>query len=183
MEARAAMSAAAPAADASRVLLDEALAECTRHHRAGDLASAAELYGCSLGIDPCHPQALQFSGVIAHPRGAHDLARSLAERSSASAPDYAAAHNTLGAVQLATGDLSAAARSLDTALALAPRYADADALQNYGQLHEARGNRPAAIACYRQALEIGPRTTNLLTVLGLTLEAEDCRDDACSILE
>lgn len=143
MESCATTAAAAPDTDEARArLIDEALTEGLCRHRAGDLAAAAELYGCILAVDPEHAQALHLSGVIAHQQGTHDVALALVRRALRQVPRYAAAHYTLGAVLLAVGDFESARSSLDGALALSPCHVPAmlglaAALRSLGRYDEA----------------------------------------------
>lgn len=157
--------------DPRRELMEQALEEALRHHRAGDVGSAAELYAAILALDPSHPQALHLSGTIAWQRGACDLARALVQRALAAEPRYPEALNTLGVLLSASGDARGARAAFADALSIAPDYADA--LHNLGTVHQSMGDAAAAIDCHRHALAVGPRTPERVAALGLALDAAD----------
>ncbi len=83
----------------------EALALAVRHHRAGALAEAEQLYRQILAADPRHVVALHLLGVLAHQQGRNDLAVEAIGRALRLAPDYAEAHANLGVVLREQGRL------------------------------------------------------------------------------
>ena len=69
-------------------------------------------------------------------------------------PEYADAHNNLGAVLKEQGQLDDAAKSYKRALEIKPDYADAH--NNLGVIMQEQGNLNEALQCYKQALKINP---------------------------
>lgn len=93
-------------------------------------------------------------------------------RALALKPDYAEAHNNLGAILQLQGNSNAALASYERAVALDPGFSQP--YLNLGRLLESLGNPAAAAACYHRALEHGiePDTfRHLLNALeGITTE-------------
>ncbi len=79
-----------------QLTIQQALDLALRHHSAGDLPKAEEIYQLILEADPNHPAALQMLGVIAHQVGKNDIAVDLIAKALAIKPDFADAHNNLG---------------------------------------------------------------------------------------
>ena len=70
--------------------------EALRHHQAGRLAEAEQLYRQALAADPRHPDSLHLLGVLAHQVGRSDVAVELIGQAIAARGDVAFFHNNLG---------------------------------------------------------------------------------------
>jgi tetratricopeptide (TPR) repeat protein len=104
----------------------EALAIAVRHHEAGRLQAAAQIYRPVLAGEPNQVDALHLLGVIAFQEGKYDLAIEYIGRAIGLAGTYAAFHsNNLGNALQAQGKLDEAVACYGRALGLKPDYADA----------------------------------------------------------
>jgi len=111
---------------------------------------------------------LNLAGVIGR-QGRHDEALALLRATYAAHPDEPDVHNHMAVVLMDMGNLDAAMQQLDAALALDPRHDGA--LYNAGRIHERQGRREAALAAYREAIEINPVNPAAHAALAATLEA------------
>jgi predicted TPR repeat methyltransferase len=132
----------------------DVLVEAVARHRAGDLALAERLYLQVLDAAPGHPDALHFSGVLAHQRGRSDEAVELIGKALASAPQHAGAHNNLGNVHKECGRLAEAEACYRRALDCSPGHPDA--LTNLAVVLEAQGQLVDAFKVYGILLTLAP---------------------------
>ena len=95
-----------------------------RHHQAGRLREAEELYRRVLKQEPRHADALHLLGVLSHQTGKIDMAADLIRRAIALRPDYPEAYNNLGNILKHKGQLDEAIAACRKAIALRPNYAD-----------------------------------------------------------
>ncbi len=162
----------APASAPSQQMFAAAL----RHHQAGRLAEAAELYRAILAGEPRHFDSLQNLGAIAlavgHPETAIELigqAIGLNDRLPASHYNIALAFRALGrhADAIAHGQ---------QAIALKPDHIGAHMV--LGDVFKAQGEWPTAAACYRDALAHRPDHAEAHNNLGNVLAAQGKADEA-----
>ncbi|MEM7584121.1 MAG: tetratricopeptide repeat protein [Acidobacteriota bacterium] len=99
--------------------------------------------------------------------GQLDDARSRYRQALEIQPDYAAAYNNLGALELRAGDTEAARRSFERALELDPKLGDAAA--NLGLMAAAAGRLEEAGDRLRRALAIAPESAPIRNNLGVVL--------------
>ena len=149
--------------------ITEAFAVAQRHHRAGRLAKAEQVYRQILAADPGHAGSLQFLGVIAHQSGKADAAVHLIGRALAADPGSAEAHINLANVLKDQGRLDPAIAHYQQSLDLAPgnpeaHYALGVALQLLGELDR-------AVLHYQRALELRPEIAEAQLNLG-TIRAD-----------
>ena len=85
-------------------------------------------------------------------------------------PNYAEAHNKLGAALKEQGDLSAAIVSYKTALQLKPNYPEAH--NNMGLALQEQDELPAAIVSYNSALQLKPNYPEAHNNMGLALHEQ-----------
>ena len=78
------------------VSLDEAISIAIQLQQNEQWAAADDVYRRILEVAPDHPDALHFSGVLAHQQGRSDEAIALIERSLELEPDRADWHSNLG---------------------------------------------------------------------------------------
>ena len=151
-------------AKAERSKIDKLLTAALAHHRSGNLAEAAPLYGKILRIQPRHAAALHLLGAVAFQQGRTDEAGELAVRALAAKPEFPEALVNLGMVRRALGRLEEALDCFERALGLQPAYPDA--LNSLGLTLHALGRVGEAVDRYRQALRLRPDYPDALNNLG-----------------
>lgn len=158
-------------ADAStrELTVDEAVAIAIQLQRREQLLEAHELFRRVLDTIPEHPDALHYSGVLAHQQGRNAEAISLIERSLALVPDRADWHSNLGIVLQSDGRFEDAIAQYRRAIALDPHHANA--FNNLGVLLRAIGKPVEAEAAYRTAIERNPAHIDAYTNLGILLNS------------
>jgi protein O-GlcNAc transferase len=145
-------------------------ASAMRHHQAGRLNDAEQLYRQVLKLDARHVDALHLLGVLSHQVGRNDAAVELIGQAIASDGRVAAFHNNLGNALRAQGQLVQAAASYQRALARQPDYVEAH--YNLGIALQEQGLLAEAAASYRRALAVRPNYAEALCNLGNTLQAQ-----------
>ncbi len=161
------------------VTLAEAMSIAVLFQKHGQLAEAEDVYRRILDLVPDYPDALHFSGVLAHQQGRSEEGIALIERSLAIDADQADCHNNLGIILKARGRLDEAAAAYHRAIALNPNHANGH--NNLGVLLRAEGKPVEAEAEYRAAIALNPEHIDahhnlgvLLAGLGRTQEAVAC---------
>jgi predicted TPR repeat methyltransferase len=159
--------------------VDEAIALAIQLQKQHHLAEAQQLYAGVLDVAPQHPDALHYSGLLAHQQGRADDAVNLIGQSLALSPNQADWHSNLGIVLQSTGRLGDAIAEYERAIELDPNHANAHS--NLGVLMRAAGRPEAAEAAYRTAIRLCPDHVDAYTNLGILLnglnrakEASDC---------
>jgi len=132
----------------------QALAVGVRHHRAGRLDDAEEVYRQVLVRQPGHADALHLLGMIAHARGRGDEAIALIRRAIEAAPLAAEYHNNLGLVLRSLGRINEAIIAYSETIRLKPDYAEAH--KNLGFAYAIHGQLDRSIDCYRKAITLRP---------------------------
>ena len=158
------------------VTLKDAIDLALRHHNAGDLETARNIYQKILQQEPDQPVALHFLGVLAHQVDRNDVAVDLIGRAVANRPDYAEAHGNLGLALHALGRLDEAVASYEAALAIKPDFAEC--LYNLGNALHERGNQDEAVASYEKALSLNPDFAEAYDNLGNALRDQGKLDEA-----
>jgi tetratricopeptide (TPR) repeat protein len=148
--------------------ISEALAIAIRHHQAGRLQAAEQLYRQILAIQPNHADALHFLGVVAHQVGKHEVAVEHIQRAIELNGTDAALPNNLGAAYRALCKIPEAIACYRRALELKPDYAEAH--NNLGAMLNDQRKPDEAMACYRRALELKPDYAEAHNNLGLALK-------------
>jgi protein O-GlcNAc transferase len=147
----------------------ERFALALRHHQAGRLGEAEQLYREILRIEPRHADSLHFLGVMAHQVGRNDDAVALIEQAIALNDRVPPYHNNLGNALKALGKLEAAAVAYRRALALRPDYVQAHF--NLGITLQARSEFAEAAASYERAVSYQPNHAEAYLNLGNVLQA------------
>ena len=168
--------AARPSAEQPPLSVQQALDLGVRHHNAGDLAKAKNIYSQILQADPNQPIALQLLGVLAHQVGKNDFAIELISKAVTIKPDYDEGHFNLGIALKAAGRLEEAAASYRKALAIKPD--NADAYYNLGNALEELKKFDDAATSYRMALAVRPDFAKAHGNLGYLLQKQKKLDDA-----
>lgn len=134
----------------------------------GQVVDAEMLFEKLLEAWPQHPDALHYSGVIAHKRGrtAEGLARIRA--SLELTPDQPDWHSNLGILLENAGDGEGAMREFERAIELAPHHANAH--NNLGVLRRIFGRLPEAEEALRSAIAINPDYADAYRNLAVVLE-------------
>ncbi|MFT5172875.1 MAG: tetratricopeptide (TPR) repeat protein, partial [Gammaproteobacteria bacterium] len=140
--------------------LNDALA----HHRAGDLARAAQLYRQLLSHDPDHADALHLLGVVALQSGDSVSAITHIREAITKGTNQPAFHSNLGEALRISGELEAAAAAFAGALALDSEFADAHS--NLGATLLALGRVDAAVEHLESAVRINPNFPEAYMNLG-----------------
>ncbi len=135
-------------------LIDMRMQEALRHHRAGELTKADDIYSAVLSKEPNHPDALHLSGLIAHQSGKQDRAIELIKRAVFMAPREYAFFLNLGNALAAKRRLEAAIECYFRALHLSP--ASADVYYNLGNALREENKLDNAIFCYEKSLRLSP---------------------------
>jgi len=138
------------------------------HHRAGRLDDAQALYRRILELEPDHPGALHYLGVMALGRADLAAAAQLMDRALAHAPGDAEMLGNRGVVAARLGDHAAAAALQRRAIEIAPDFANAH--NNLGNALMELGDLAGAERHYRRARALDPRSAHFAFNLGRALE-------------
>ena len=150
--------------------LDEAVSVAVALQQAEQWSAAEDIYRTILEAAPNHPDALHFSGVLAHQQGRSDDAAALIQRSLELEPDRADWHSNLGIVLQNRLSLDDAVAAFRCAIALDPSHANAHS--NLGVVLRAKGEVAEAEAAYRAAIRIDPEHSDAYHNLGVLLNAQ-----------
>jgi tetratricopeptide (TPR) repeat protein len=132
--------------------ISQVLDEAMKHHRAGILAQAEQLYRQVLEIDPNHVDALHLLGLTCASLGRSEQAAEFLGRAVQIRPDFAEAQNSLGTLLEKQGKLEEAAHCYRQARALRPELAHVH--NNLGQVLASQARLTEARACFEQALRL-----------------------------
>jgi predicted TPR repeat methyltransferase len=156
--------------------INQALQAALAHHQARRLPQAQAIYQQILQVAPNHPDALHFSGLIAHQTGKNEIAIEFIRKALSLGPDYTDAHYNLGIVLQEQGELDEAIASYRRAVTLDPYYADAH--NNLGNALKDQGKLDEAVASYRRALALNPGYADTHNNLGNIFQEQDKLDEA-----
>ena len=152
------------------VNLDEAVSIAIRLQQNDQWVAAADMYRRILEKVPDFPDALHFSGVLAHQQGKTDEAVALIRRSIELEPNRADWHSNLGIVLRDRLELDEATAACRRAIELDPHHANAH--NNLGVLLRAQGRAAEAEAAYRAAIRVNPEHSDAYTNLGILLNGQ-----------
>jgi predicted TPR repeat methyltransferase len=158
--------------------LEEAVSIAIPLQKNGQLVEAQELYRRVLETEPNHPQALHYSGVLAHQQGRNDEAVMLIEKSLELQPDQADCYNNLGIILQSSGKLERAIEAYQQAIAIDPSHANA--YNNLGVLLRATGKPSQAEEAYRRAIQLKPDHIDAYTNLGILLSGLKRTEEAAA---
>jgi predicted TPR repeat methyltransferase len=158
--------------------LDEAFSVALVLHQNEQLTAAADIYRSILEAAPDRPDALHFSGVLAHQQGRSGDAVALIERSLELEPERADWHSNLGIVLQERLDLDEAIAAYRRAIAVDPNHANAHS--NLGVVLRAKGELVEAEAAYRAAIAIDSEHSNAYHNLGVLLNAQKRSHEAAA---
>ena len=152
------------------------LGDALRHHQAGRLREAEEIYRNILAVDAHCADALHLLGMIEFQAGRHEAAVTMIRKAIAIDRGQAAYHSNLGIVLQAQGNLEEAAACYERALALKPDLPEIHC--NFGNILQALGRLDEAAACQRRALALKADCAEALSNLGSILHEQGKLDEA-----
>jgi len=165
-----------PPATESAITLDEAIAIAIRLQQREEWVAAHTIYRTILEVVPDHPDAVHYSGVLAHQEGRSDDALRLIEKSLVLAPDRADWYSNLAIVLRDLLRLDDAVTACRRAIAIDPDHANAHS--NLGVLLKTQGRVAEAEAAYRAAILANPAHTDAYTNLGILLNSHNRTSEA-----
>ena len=133
-----------------QIMVEDAL----RHHQAGRLAEAEQIYRQILSVDPQHADSLHLLGMAAFQSDDPDTAVELIRRAIAIQCNAASYHSNLGNVLQAQGKLAEAGASYQRALMIHPNLPEV--YLNLGNIFRAQGDLDSSLTCHRRALALNP---------------------------
>lgn len=167
---------------AAQLALQQALAA----HQQGQLAQAEPIYRHVLTLQPRHPDALHYFGVLLLQTGRTQAGADAIQQAITVNPHQPAPHLNLGNALALLGRHADALASYDRALQLEPRYADAHsnraaALRELGRAEDAVASADRAIALQPGLAEAHCNRANALRDLSRLPQAVACYDHALSL--
>ena len=158
------------------VSLDEAVSIAIRLQQSDQWVAAGEVYRRILEVAPDYPDAVHYSGVLAHQQGRSEQAIKLIERSLELEPGRADWYSNLAIVLRDRLRLEEAIAACRRAIALDPDHANAH--NNLGVLLRAQGKPVEAEAAYRAAIRACPDHSDAYTNLGILLNGQKRTQEA-----
>jgi len=137
-----------------RLSLDQAVKLAIALQREGKLDQAEGIYKEIISVNPHHPDALHFLGVLHFQRGATEAAIEAISKAIEAAPDYLDAHNNLGNIYMETRRFDEAEAEYRRAVELAPDHIGAR--NNLGTVLRALKRFDEAETIFRDALDDRP---------------------------
>ncbi|MEO8566109.1 MAG: tetratricopeptide repeat protein, partial [Betaproteobacteria bacterium] len=134
--------------------LDVRVQQAIALHQQGDTATAERIYRETLAVQPGHPLAQHFLGVILYQRQDVAAALPLLQRSVEAVPAEPEFHNNLGLALAAGGREHDAIAEFRVALALKSRHAVA--WNNLGLALQSVNDVDGAISAFRRAIALQP---------------------------
>jgi predicted TPR repeat methyltransferase len=128
------------------------------------------MYRRILEAVPDYPDAVHYSGVLAHQEGRSEQAITLIKKSLELEPDQADWHSNLAIVLRDRLELDEAIAACQRAIELDPNHANAH--NNLGVLLRAQGKLVEAEAAYRAAIRASPQHSDAYTNLGILLNSQ-----------
>jgi protein O-GlcNAc transferase len=145
-------------------MIAQTLELAVRHHQAGNLRQAEELYLQILRIDPNHADSWHLLGLIAKQSGRYDVAEEYIRNALRLLPNFAEAHNNLGVTLQEQGKLAEAVIYIQQALRLKPDLAQG--YYNLALTYQRQGKILEAISNYQQSLRFQPNNVEAHHHLG-----------------
>ncbi len=147
-----------------------------RHHQAGRLQEAEDLYRQIIARNPNHAEAVHNMGIIAYQAGRQIIAIELLRRAVALNPALPQTSNSLGMALTSAGRFDEAIAAFVQSIHTNPNFPPAHF--NLGIALEQIGEIDSAMAAYRHAISLNPQYTEAHTNLGNALKATGQLDDA-----
>jgi tetratricopeptide (TPR) repeat protein len=146
------------------------------HFQAKEREAAEQLCRQLLDAEPCHAEALNLLGVLAHQAGQNELARQRLERAVALRPQEAGFHYNLGVARHMLGQTAEAAASYRQALRFQPD--NTAAFDNLGHALLALGQHAEARKHLEEAIRLRPNHADSHNRLGIVAREQGRIDEA-----
>src|SRR6516162_3870499 len=159
--------------------LNEAIALTAALQQRGFVDAAQQLCERILAIDPTHPDALHFSGLLLHRKGDSAGGLERVRQALALRPATALIWNNLGNILLALNRHDEAGAAYERSASLAPN--DAELLNNLGVLRRAQGRHDEAEAALRRAIALRPKFVDAYNNLAKVLHERGKRAEAVDL--
>ena len=150
--------------------LEEAVSIAIQFQQNEQWSAASDIYRQILEVAPDYPEAVHFSGVLAHQCGDRDRAVALIQRSIELDPERPDWYSNLGIVLRDRLQLDEAVHAFQRAIALDRDHVNAH--NNLGVVLRAQGLLPEAEAAYHEAIRVNPDSLDAFTNLGILLNAQ-----------
>ena len=164
-----------------REVVQEMFEDAVRHHQAGRLVEAGQLFRMILMVERRHADSLYLLGLIAYEGGHHAIAVELIGQAIRIRKDNPFYYYNLGNALKAQGKIDDAVAGYKRALVLKPDYAEAH--NNLGIILNEQGKRDDAVAHYERALALMPDLVYTHNNLANTLVEQGRIDDAVAHYE
>lgn len=159
-----------------KVSLDEAVELAIKLHQNTQLDEAENIYQQVLQINPDHPDALHFLGVIAHQKGRNDEAVELIRKAISINSNYPDAYMNLGNVLKDIGRLDEAEKVYQSCLSLDSEHVDA--MSNLGVVLRLNEKYAEALTTLERAVSIAPNHSQAHHNLGNVLKTLNRHEEA-----
>ncbi|HEY2411299.1 MAG TPA: tetratricopeptide repeat protein [Pirellulaceae bacterium] len=160
--------------------LSDTLNTALEHHQAGRVQDAEQLYRQILLVEPSHPEALNYLGVIALQAGNFAFAADCLQRALAVRPNYDEAHCMLGVTLAALGSLDQAIIHFRQAIDANPDYPEAHF--NLGIALGHQGKTDEQITHFRRTIHLRPDYPEAYSLLGIALTNQEQLSEALTCL-
>lgn len=158
------------------ITIDQAIALALEWMKVGRFRDADAICRAMLELEPNHPDALHFAGVLAHKRGQNQEALDLIRRSLEQVPNQPDCYSNLGIVLQSNGQFEAAMEAFRRAIALNPAHENAH--NNLGVLQRLHGQLDEAEASYRTVIALNPSHKDVYLNLAVVLDQTGRTQDA-----
>jgi predicted TPR repeat methyltransferase len=158
------------------ITIDQAMGLVVDWMKQGRFRDAEEICRALLELEPGHPDALHYAGVLAHKRGNNEEALSLIRQSLEHVPHQPDWYSNLGIVLQSNGQFDAAMEAFRRAIALNPAHENAH--NNLGVLQRLFGRLDEAEASYRTVIALNPNHPDVYHNLAVVLDQTGRTQDA-----
>jgi predicted O-linked N-acetylglucosamine transferase (SPINDLY family) len=152
-----------------------------KHHQAGDLSQAEQLYRQAMQAFPDSVDAWYLCGVVCQVTGRVDEAINYYQEALRLRPEFAEVHNNLGVALAMQGNYAEAVPCYQRSLSYKPDYPDAH--NNLGLALTELGRLDDAIVTLREALRLKPLYPEGWYNLGNALQKRDRFEEAVTAYE
>lgn len=149
-----------------------------RHHSAGRLQKARQLYRDILKLDSAHNDSLHMLGLLTHQQGDNETAIKLLTTALKQGADSPEIHTNLGNALQASGKIEEAILAYKTALELNPDFILAH--NNLGNALNMAGFEDEAISSFNTAISLDPNSALTFHNLGNLFYSKGENDRAIS---
>jgi tetratricopeptide (TPR) repeat protein len=159
----------------------DAFETAIQYYRAGQLASAQQMFCYVLALAPEHAETLHFLGGISLQLGESEKAVEFFRRAAQAQTANPVFWNDLGATCIAAGRFAEGAAAIEQALRLRPDYPEA--YNNLALASLQTGDVARAVECYEHAIRLRPDYAEAYSNLGNTLREQGQAEAAVAACE